>query len=124
VAELEQSLGRLTAAGHEVIIFQVLDPNELAFDFHRAMLFQDIESQRDVYLDPEAVRPEYQRKLESHNQGVEMVCRRLGIAFHRVITDRPLELALLDFLRSRGRRGKRTNRRSQQFAGTTGGATL
>src|SRR6185437_9058752 len=57
IDELEVSLGRLTAAGHEVVLFQVLDPNELTFDFHNAMLFQDIERWRDLYLDSDAVRP-------------------------------------------------------------------
>jgi len=113
VDELEPALGRLTAAGHEVILFQVLDPGELAFDFHRAMLFQDAESGRDVYLDPEAVRAEYQRRLTEHNQAVEKICRRLGISFHRVVTSRPLELGLFDFLRSRAHRGKRVSRRNQ-----------
>ena len=56
VDELERHLVRLTAAGHELVVFQVLDPNELAFDFQDAMLFQDVESRRDVYLDPAAAR--------------------------------------------------------------------
>src|ERR1035438_861586 len=33
--ELERSLARLTAAGHEVVVWQTLDPNELAFAFQR-----------------------------------------------------------------------------------------
>ena len=107
VDELEPSLGRLTAAGHEVILFQVLDPNELTFDFHNAMLFQDIESERDLYLDPEAVRPEYQRKLADAQRGRGSNLPAAGISFHRVTTNRPLELALSDFLRSRG--GARQN---------------
>ena len=111
--ELEKSLGQLAAAGHELIVFQVLDPSELAFDFHRAMLFQDIESERDVYLDPETARPEYQRRLDEHNQRIESACRKLGVAFHRLITSRPLELALLDFLRGRSRRGKMIRRQVQ-----------
>ncbi|MEO6035052.1 MAG: DUF58 domain-containing protein [Verrucomicrobiota bacterium] len=106
VEELERSLGRLTSAGHEVIIFQVLDPNEVAFDFHQAMLFQDAENERDVYLDPEKVRADYRQKFEEHHQRVETVCRTLGVALHRLITDRPMELALSDFLRTRRRRGK------------------
>jgi uncharacterized protein (DUF58 family) len=122
VDQLETSLGRLTAAGHEVILFQVLDPNELAFDFHNAMLFQDVETGRDLYLDPEAVRPEYQRKLAEHSDGVEKICRRLGISFHRVTTDHPLELCLSDFLRSRRSRGKLVRRRGQQGALGVGGA--
>lgn len=117
VDELERSLGRLTAAGHELVVFQVLDPNELAFGFDRAMLFQDVESQKDIYLDPEAVRAEYQHRLRNHSQGVESICRKLGFAFYRVVTDQPMDLALLDFLRGRHGRGKRINRRPQQFSG-------
>jgi uncharacterized protein (DUF58 family) len=113
VAELEVNLGRLAAAGHELVLFQVLDPNELAFEFPRAMLFQDLENRRDFYLDPNMVRTEYQHRLEAHRRGVESACRNFGIAFHRVATDQPLELALLDFLRSRNRRGKLIHRRQR-----------
>ena len=113
VDELERDLGRLTAAGHDAVIFQVLDPNELAFNFDRAMLFQDIESGKDVYLDPEAARSEYQRRLQAHTRGVEDVCRKLGFTFFRVVTNQPLELALFDFLKSRQRRGKIIRRRNQ-----------
>jgi uncharacterized protein (DUF58 family) len=112
VDELEQHLGRLTAAGHEVVIFQVLDPNELAFNFDRAMLFQDVESGKDLYLDPAAARPEYQRRLQSHNEAVDSVCRKLGFTFLRVVTSQPLELALFDFLKSRRRRGRIIRRRT------------
>ena len=115
VDELERNLGRLTAAGHEVVVVQILDPNELTFRFDRAMLFQDVESGKDFYLDPEAVRSEYQRRLQAHTDGVVTICRKLGFAFHRVVTDQPLELALFDFLKSRSSRSKRVNRRTQQF---------
>jgi hypothetical protein len=50
VDELERHLARLTAAGHEVVVFQILDPNELAFNFQHATLFQDVESGRDIYI--------------------------------------------------------------------------
>jgi uncharacterized protein (DUF58 family) len=113
VDELARDLGRLTAAGHEVVIFQVLDPNELAFNFDRAMLFRDVESEKDFYLDPEAMRSEYQRRLQTHTDGVETICRKLGFAFHRIVTHQPLELALFDFLKSRRSRGKVIRRRTQ-----------
>jgi uncharacterized protein (DUF58 family) len=116
VDQLERDLGRLTAAGHEVVIFQLLDPNELAFTFDRAMLFQDAENRKDVYLDPEAVRPEYQRRLQAHTDGMENVCRKLGFAFLRVVTNQPLELALFDFLKSRRRRGKIIRRQNQHVS--------
>jgi uncharacterized protein (DUF58 family) len=114
--ELEQSLARLTAAGHEVVLFQALDPNELAFTFLRPTLFQDLESQQDVYVDPEAQRPEYQRRLADHCRQAEIICQKLGAAFHRLVTDQPLELALVDFLRGRSRRNKLIRRRVAAFS--------
>jgi uncharacterized protein (DUF58 family) len=109
--ELENNLGRLTVAGHEVVLMQTLDPKELAFDFHQASLFRDMESRRDVYLDPENGRADYQRRLSEHGRGAEAVCQKLGAEFHRVVTSRPLELALADFLRGRARRNKLIRRR-------------
>ena len=113
VDELGRNLGRLTAAGHEVVIFQVLDPKELSFSFDHAMLFEDVESRKEFYLDPETVRSEYQRRLQDHTDAVENICRRLGFAFHRLSTDQSLELALFDFLKSRSSRGKVVRRRTQ-----------
>src|SRR5215469_17139429 len=83
IEELEHHFALLTAAGHDVAVFQVLDPMELAFEFPREMLFQDVESGGDFYIDPDAIRGDYQRKLQHHTQQVEGICRNLGFAFHR-----------------------------------------
>jgi uncharacterized protein (DUF58 family) len=114
--ELERNLARLTSAGHEVVLMQVLDPNELAFEFHRAALFQDLESQLDIYLDPDLARSGYQLRLAGHCRSAELICQKLGASFHRVVTDKPLELALVDFLRGRGRRNKLIRRRVPSFS--------
>jgi uncharacterized protein (DUF58 family) len=109
--ELERNLARLTVAGHEVVLWQALDPNELAFQFERPMLFQDLESRQDVYVDPEVLRSEYQGQLGSHCRRAEAICEKLGATFHRVVTDQPLELALVEFLRGRSRLNKLIRRR-------------
>src|SRR5437773_7910211 len=49
---LEKNLASLGACGHEVIVFNVLDPVELSFSFDKASLFHDMESGRDLYIDP------------------------------------------------------------------------
>jgi uncharacterized protein (DUF58 family) len=116
--ELEQNLARLTAAGHEVVLFQALDPNELAFEFERPVLFQDMESRQDVYVDPGALRSEYQSRLAGHCRQAEIICQNLGAAYHRVVTDQPLEMALVDFLRGRSRRNKLVRRRARSFSST------
>jgi uncharacterized protein (DUF58 family) len=113
VDELQRDLGRLTAAGHEMVVFQMLDPNELDFAFDHATLFQDVESGREFYLDPASARADYQRRLQSHSDSVDNACRKLGFTFLRVVTDQPLELTLFDFLKSRQRRGRIIRRRNQ-----------
>ena len=102
----EQSLAALNACGHEVVVFHVLDPSEIKFEFDKAALFLDIESGKELYIDPIAARKEYLRKFTAHNAGIESACRKMGAAYHRLTTDQPLELALFDFLRSRMQRGK------------------
>ena len=110
VEALERNLAALTATGHEVQVFHLLDPAELAFDFDKAALFHDLESGRKLYLDPEAVRHEYLRRLGAHNLAVETTCSKLGIGYRRFGTDRPMELALFDFLRARMAQSKFTLR--------------
>lgn len=108
----ERNLARLTAAGHEVVLFQALDPNELAFEFQKPVLFQDLETGRDVYVDPATLRAGYQVRLADHCRDAEAICRKLGAAYHRIITNQPLELALVDFLRGREHRNKLIRRRA------------
>ena len=107
---LEKSLIGLTARGHEVVLFQVLDPAELNFGFEKATLFEDIESGRLLYVDPSAVRKNYLQKIQTHNAEAKRICQKLGITIHPMTTDRPLELALFDFLRQRMQRGKKVRR--------------
>jgi len=120
VESLEQDLASLRASGHEVMLFHILDPTELSFDFEKALMFHDVESGRDLYLDPATAKKHYLRKLTAHNAAIESACRKLGIAYSRLSTDRPLELALFDFLRERMRRGGRAGRgvRTRAVAGS------
>jgi uncharacterized protein (DUF58 family) len=103
---LEKSLLTLTASGHEVVVFQVLDPAELAFDFAEARLFEDAETGRALFVDPGIARADYLKKLEAHVAGLRMSCRKLGISWQQATTAQPLELALFEFLQARMRRGR------------------
>ncbi len=112
VASLEAPLAMLAAARHEVIVFQVLDPAELAFDFAAAARFQDMESGRDLFIEPTLARHDYQRRLGEHLATVRAICQRLGISHVQLPTEQPLEMALFDFLKMRAERGKNVRRRT------------
>ena len=108
---LENDLGILAASGHEVLVFQLLDPAEVSFPFDRPVMFEDAESGAQRFVDPVSARKRYLSKLAAHNEALAKGCQRLGLGYSQLQTDRPLELALFDFLRERMRRGKRVNRR-------------
>jgi len=105
---LERNLSNLRACGHEVVLFHVLDPAELNFSMAQPAMFRDLESGRRLYIDPAAARRDYLQKLKDHIGAVEQSCRKLGIGYNRLSTDRPLELALFDFMRARMQRGKKS----------------
>jgi len=102
--DFERDLRALSACGHELIAFQVLDPSELTFDFSQPAMFQDLESGRTFFVDPLNAKKEYRRRLESHCARVRATCQRLGAPCLLLSTDQPLELALFDFLRERMQR--------------------
>ena len=110
IETLERNLGNLVACGHEVLLFHLMDPAERDFKFDKASLFLDAESGRDLYIDPAAARKDYLSKLEAHTLAARQCCEHLGVGYHALATDAPLELALFDFLRSRMQRAKKVQR--------------
>ncbi len=117
---LSHQLAALSSRGHEVVIFQTLDPAERRFEFADASLFIDVESGRELYVDPQAVREEYLRRFQEHQQKLQALADQLGIDFYSLTTDQPLEQALFDYLQSRSRRGRPTRRRAMFNAAGAG----
>ncbi len=108
---LYASLSLLTAARHEVIVLQVLDPAELIFDFAEPARFVDVETGRDVFIDPALARKDYRAQFDAHLTAIRATCQQLGITHLQLSTAQPLELALFDFLKARSARGKLIRRR-------------
>ena len=104
-------LRRLAACGHEVVLFQVLDPAELDFGFEQPTRFRDLETDQWIELDPSTARAGYRERFGAHQSALREACLNLGIAFHEADTRQPMERVLVSFLeqrqgaRSRGVRG-------------------
>jgi uncharacterized protein (DUF58 family) len=105
--DLQRALSEVCAFGHEAIVFHVLDPAEAQFHFSDAAIFEDIENGRKLYVDPATVRKSYLGKFQAHCAEAQSACEKRGIGYVQLTTDRPLELALFDFLRQRMERSKR-----------------
>ena len=113
IDELEVHLGYLAAAGHDLVVWQVLDRSELEFEFEQATHFKDVESGKAVYIDPMLARDRYLEKLQTHLDAVQGICERNGIDYRLVATDEPLDHVLFDFVAMRktaGGKGRRISR--------------
>jgi uncharacterized protein (DUF58 family) len=110
VDRLRTNLAYLRLRGHEVLVLRLLDPAERDFTFRDPSMFHDLESGRQLYVDPAAARQQYLRRFGEHTAAVQRACDDLGIDFCQMTTDRPLELALFDFLHARQRRGRQAAR--------------
>ena len=120
IDRLERNLIALTACGHEVTVFHIVDPAELNLGIEAPSLFEDVESSRTLYIDPPAARATYIRKFEAHCAALAAICRKLGIGYKRVSTAEPLELALFAFLQERMRRGRQFRRATSTGNGGRG----
>jgi uncharacterized protein (DUF58 family) len=89
--------------GTDVIVFHVLDPDEIEFPFEKASRFEDMETGEEVMAMPVVARPHY---LKAVGEFIERYRRELGssgIDYQLLTTDQPLELALLAYLSTRAR---------------------
>lgn len=108
---LQARLGYLRSRGHDVVVLRVLDPAEVEFGFTAPAMFHDVESGRELYVDPVAARAEYLGRFAAHAAAIERSCVDMGVEYQLLTTDQPLELVLFDLLKARMRRGKRPGHR-------------
>jgi uncharacterized protein (DUF58 family) len=116
---LETQLGYLRSRGHDIVLLRVLDPTEVTFDFADPAMFEDVESGRELYVDPEGVRSTYLARFSEHEQAIRKTCANLGIDYYQLTTDQPLELTLFDFMHARMRRGRQVSRRQRSSRSAT-----
>jgi uncharacterized protein (DUF58 family) len=102
--ELLSSLKMLSARGHEVVVFQVLDRDELDFPFEDPSLFVSLEDERSMLAFPREVRAAY---LEEMERFLEQTRRNLAegtVGYQLAPTDEPPSQPLLRALSGRASR--------------------
>jgi uncharacterized protein (DUF58 family) len=106
------SLGRFQHSGHEIIVFQVLDSDEIELPFNDSVLFKDIEGSEELFAEPWAFRKAYRAAMLAFQDEVTQRCRFCGIDHLRLKTSDDLSLSLSHYLHARQRsdHGKRGGR--------------
>ena len=97
------SLRAVRYVGHEVILFQVLHPREIEFNFSRDGLFRDMETNEELPVRPWHLKDHYQRQIKAHLERIKSAARAVRIDYFLCPTDQPYEIALFEFLVRRKR---------------------
>ncbi len=105
-----KNLRYLSSRGHDILVLRVLAPEEVEFDFREATLFHDLESGKEIYVDPAAATADYQARFESHEAEIRRHCEQLGVGYHRLTTDQPFADALFELIQHRHRAGRQVQR--------------
>ena len=98
-------LQQLRAMGHEVILFHVMDHDELTFPFQEIAEFVELETQHSLKGPPGAVRGEYRAAVQQFTQYCKKQCQAHGVDYCLLDTSEPLDKALAAYLKGRSRTG-------------------
>lgn len=94
-------LQHLRARGHDTVVFHLLDRDELDFPFDGLSIFESLEGEDKVLVDPASIRRIYQDKIKQFIDSSRDQCLKSGIEYHFALTDQPFETTLMNFLAER-----------------------
>jgi uncharacterized protein (DUF58 family) len=86
---------------HEVIVFHVLDPDEIEFPYTDASTFVDMETGAQLTTEPWEIAARYREKLEAWRGNYSRSCREQRIDYVPLNTRMPFDQALLAYLEKR-----------------------
>jgi uncharacterized protein (DUF58 family) len=95
---VERELKRAAHAGHEIVVFHVLSPDELELPFRGDVEIADLETGRTVLSNSALVRQGYREAVAEFLERWRSRCAAYGIDYVRVVTDTPLDAALRGYL--------------------------
>lgn len=82
------AIKRLRARRHDVVVFHVLDPDELEFPFEDHTQFVGMERGEQVNIDARAIRAAYLEEVARFLQTAEQSCRSARVEYNLARTDR------------------------------------
>jgi uncharacterized protein (DUF58 family) len=106
-AEVREVLGRIRHAGHDAMVFQVVDRMEETLGFTDAAPFVGLEGEAMLRIDPRALRRAYVEVFERHRAELERAVRAAGFDFQRLVTQEWLGPPLAAFVARRNAMMKR-----------------
>ncbi len=90
---------------HEVLVFHILDPSEVAFPFEGEVVLRDLETREEIHTEPWRVRDRYQGAMREWLLEYRNRCRESAIDYVPAETRTPFDALLFGYLQKRKRLG-------------------
>jgi len=84
--------------GNEIILFHVLDPEEIRPALAGSAILVDLETERRIEVIPEYAKTTYRAKVDRHIEELRSRARAAGIDYQLLVTSQPLDAALREYL--------------------------
>ena len=101
---LVKALQHLRHRNHEVMLFQILAPEEIEFPYKRLTQFRNLEAMdHKLIVDTRRLREDYLRNFEAFRKELRERAGKLRVDYHVMRTDDPVDRALGAYLSRRQR---------------------
>jgi uncharacterized protein (DUF58 family) len=84
--------------GNDVVLFHILDPEEIRPVLKGPSLLVDLETDQQIEVIPEYTKTTYRAKIEAHIEQLRSRTRGAGMDYRLLVTDQPLDEALREYL--------------------------
>jgi uncharacterized protein (DUF58 family) len=84
--------------GHEVVLFHILDPQEIRPVMKGSAIVVDLETDQKIEVVPDYVKTTYRAKVDAHIEELRMRTLAAGMDYQLLVTDQPLDESLRRYL--------------------------
>jgi uncharacterized protein (DUF58 family) len=92
------NIAPLRFRGNEVILFHILDPQEIRPVMRGSAVLVDLETSRKIEVVPEYTTTSYRAKIDAHIEQLQSLARGAGMDYQLLVTNKPLDSALREYL--------------------------
>jgi len=103
--KIVEGLEHLRFRGNDVIVFHVMDQQELDFDFIEPVVLEDAETEEQLHVLPDVLRDEYLRTIRGHIEALREGAAKNRIDYEMHRTSEPLDASLFAYLARRSQFG-------------------
>lgn len=102
-----KGLRSLAQRGHDVVVFHILDHDEVEFPFERMTLFEGLEEMPELLVDPRSLREAYLQEINTFQEQIRKGCLGNRVDYVKVVNSQDLDVILSSYLAARAAQAKR-----------------